>query len=275
MLMERLFINIFFFVSVVLLCSCQTERATDRVAVDAEMKAHEQDHVEKAFDVRKFDYIDVSMAIKAVYVPGDYSVKVKADRDVIDLVNVKSRNGKLIVSIRSRGTVTVNSNIYMYVSSPKLRGAGISSAASLDLKNGLPASTNEFSVDASSAGNFHADKLSCSRFRADVSSAGSISVKQLKCNDFEIEASSGGNLMAGRLDCGTADVVASSSANVKLGQTNAETIVCKASSASNVRISGKAKSAKLSVSSGADINASALKANDMERDANTGGGISI
>lgn len=253
--------------------SCQTEHAADKNIIGMDASYSESDQVVKTFNFRNFNSLDISMAVKATYVPGNYKVELKADKDIIDKVKVDSKNGVLTVGVWSGSHLQINSQIYLYVSSPKLRKARVTSAASLDMKEGLPRDTRHLDLVAASAGSIHAGTLSPSELSVYSSSAGCVSIDEVKCESVEASSSSSGNISVLALKCDDGNFKASSAARMKLSGVEAKRMECEANSSGEITLNGKAEEIGLSASSGANIKAGSLVPGSAKVRASSGGSV--
>lgn len=137
----------------------------------------------------------------------EFSIKVEADDNVIDLITTNIKDGKLrIRTSKNIGNATKN----IFVSLPKVSALASSSGAHLETKNTIKASelevdgssgaileievvSNEIDIDASSGANL---RISGTADEAliDVSSGGNINAKNLQTQNCNADASSGGNI---------------------------------------------------------------------------------
>lgn len=144
-----------------------------------------------------------------VYISQDdeFSIKVEADENIIDLIATDTRNGKLrIHALENIGRATKN----VYVSLPKITALSGSSGAYLASKETLESTeleingssganlkidvvTNEIEIDASSGASLNIDGTA-NEAVIDVSSGGSINASDLQTKNCNAEASSGGNV---------------------------------------------------------------------------------
>lgn len=152
--------------------------------------------VTRTIDAPKFDAIDASRAVQVVITDQvSDKITIAADDNVIDLVVVKVKDGKLKITLAKELSSIQDPNVTVTVPVPKnryIRSLEVSSVASIKCIAALAAP--EFSIDASSAGNI------------------SVAIKTKKCS---IDASSAAKINAA-IDTESCDINASSFSKIEL-----------------------------------------------------------
>lgn len=160
----------------------------------------------------------------------EFSIKVEADENVIDLIETDIRNGKLRIHTEENiGRATKN----IYVSLPEVTRLRSSSGAHLTTQNTIKA--NELEVDGSSGAILELDVVT-NEIDIDASSGANLDISG-EADDAMIDVSSGGNINAKNLQTRTCNADASSGGNVRVQVS--KSLVADASSGGNISYSGE------------------------------------
>jgi len=161
----------------------------------------------------------------------EFSIKVEADENVIDLIETDINNGKLRIHAEQNiGKATKN----IYVSLPKVSALRSSSGAHLTTKNTITAS--ELEVDGSSGAQLDLEVVT-NEIDIDASSGANLNISGTS-DGAMVDVSSGGNINAKNLETRTCNADASSGGNVKIQVS--KSLIADASSGGNISYSGDA-----------------------------------
>ena len=215
---------------------------------DADKVSGEGPVVTKNLEIDDFIAIDVSNGWEVELIPGQpKQMVVRANKNLIDILKVKSSNGKLSISAEDNIGKADSKLIKIYFDN-KLQSIEASSASDISAKEQLVFEST--TIDASSA--------------ADIK-------LNIKADNLEIEGSSSADIEL-IADSKKIRIDASSSADINI-EGKFKDLKTKASSASDVYLSGTSKNVDLEATSGADIDAKDLEAKYIEAQATSAGNI--
>jgi len=123
--------------------------------------------------VKDFSEIHINGPCEMVYeqkVNKSPYVRVEIDENLKDLLNVKSRNGKLSVGLRGNDIAAAKYKVY--TNSSRLNGLKITGSGKVNLKNEI--NSQDLKVSISGSGGMKADKLKCANFILSISGSGNV-----------------------------------------------------------------------------------------------------
>ena len=139
----------------------------------------------------------------------EYTIKVEADENIIDLIGTEIADGNLkIHAIENIGRATKK----VYVSLPTITALKSASGAHLNSENKIK--SNQLIVDGSSGANMNLS-IETNEIEIDASSGANINLEG-EADDTNIDASSGGNINAKNLKTQYCDADASSGGNLSI-----------------------------------------------------------
>ncbi len=162
----------------------------------------------------------------------DFSIRVEADENVIELIGTDIRDGKLRVhAIKNIGRATKN----IYVTLPEVTALHASSGADLLVRGSIEA--EKIRLDSNSGADLQVD-LVADEVEADCSSGADIRLSG-RANLMYADASSGSNIKAQDLEVKVCHASASSGADIKV--LVSESLTADASSGADIRYTGDAR----------------------------------
>lgn len=110
--------------------------------------------ISKSFDKANFKNIDVSSSMDVVLKQGtDYSVRIDAEENILQLIEVRKEGDELIVGFKNNIGISPTKDIKVYITAPefhKLEGSGACTISNSGVITG-----NEVTLDLSGACNTH------------------------------------------------------------------------------------------------------------------------
>lgn len=162
----------------------------------------------------------------------EYSIKVEADENVIDLIGTDIKEGRLKIHARKNiGRATKK----VYVSMPTITTLKSSSGAHLSSENEI--NSKELIVDGSSGAHIRLN-VDTDEIEIDASSGANLTVRGT-ADETDIDVSSGGNINAKNLETDFCEADASSGGNLSIHVN--KNLNAEASSGGNISYSGNAK----------------------------------
>lgn len=186
-------------------------------------------------NVGSFNSVDISGALEAHITQGaGNSVKVEADENLLELVEVFTDGNTLVARTRQGYNLQPSTKIVVYVTAPEFKNIGVSGASKIIADNAI--SGSDLHLGASGASHISME-VSGSKIVSDLSGASSLSLKG-QATDFDLEASgaSHGNCYELVAENAMIDVSGASSAEI----TANKNLRAEASGASHVRYKGNA-----------------------------------
>lgn len=235
--------------------------------------------VKETVKISDFDEIDASQGIKVVFTQGANSgtAKISTTPSAADYLTVEVQGSTLHAYYKGTKKASIKGPSIIYVSSPVLREADLSSAARLEVKGDLNVD-GSLDIDISSASSVIFGNVVCSELNIDASSAASLECGSVKGGNLDIDISSSGKVTCASFKGGNLDIDISSAGKVSCTSFKGDSLKINASSASKtvvdgidcgdvyveasstaaITLAGNASRISKNVSSGASLNSSKL-----------------
>ncbi len=158
-------ILLFLILSVSLFSSCEFHQVKGNGDISSEnrqVNRAERIHIDGSFDV------EITQGDKA-------SVKVEADENLLDYIQVEEDEGKLYIRMRDGLSFSTNNKITVYITTPLLSELSFSGSGKLIGKNKLTGSTR-LALSLAGSGEVDID-VNAPEIDADISGSGSITIK--------------------------------------------------------------------------------------------------
>lgn len=202
-------------------------------------------------DAKTVNAIDASASIKVIYTQSPKTqIVVDAPDNLTDHLDIKVKDGCLTAGLKSNLTINGSSNVIVHVSSPAIHNVDMSSAASLEIPQGITID-GKLDIEASTATGVAIAGLKANTVDIECSSSAQVSISGIEADNVEAEAASAAQItLAGQ--CKTVDYEASSAATINAAGLSAESGTAKASSAASVN--SHVTNLRRTASSGGQIN---------------------
>lgn len=207
-----------------------------------EVKAS-KNYVTKQIKVSDFDQIAVSGSLDVTYTQqsGKPKVEIYTSDNIVDLLNIYVKNGKLNLGFKKNVKVSYN-KLEIRVTSEDLNAVNVAGSGDFKFTNGLK--TDQLKMNVAGSGDITASNIQCSQeFTANVAGSGDIECKQLKAADMDISVAGSGDLKIENA------LVTSANASV--------------AGSGTVKISGNADKANYSVAGSGDLYANDFKVQNI------------
>lgn len=207
-----------------------------------EVKAS-KNYVTKQIKVSDFDQIAVSGSLDVTYTQqsGKPKVEIYTSDNIIDLLDIYVKNGKLNLGFKKNVKVSYN-KLEIRVTSEDLNAVNVAGSGDFKFTNGLK--TDQLKMNVAGSGDITASNIQCSQeFTANVAGSGDIECKQLKAADMDISVAGSGDLKIENA------LVTSANASV--------------AGSGTVKISGNADKANYSVAGSGDLYANDFKVQNI------------
>ncbi|MFA6059340.1 MAG: head GIN domain-containing protein [Taibaiella sp.] len=169
--------------------------------------------VSKSFNQTGFKDIDASSAMNVILKQGtDYSVKIDAEKNLLELIEVRKEGDELVVGFKDNVNVGPTKDINVYITAPefhKLGGSGACTFSNNDVITG-----NEIKLDLSGACNTHLN-VDVKKLDIEASGASEIEVKG-KAVYFAVDGSGSTSISAFQLISENADIELSGAGDAKV-----------------------------------------------------------
>lgn len=207
-----------------------------------EVKAS-KNYVTKQIKVSDFNQIAVSGSLDVTYTQqsGKPKVEIYTSDNIIDLLDIYVKNGKLNLGFKKNVKVSYN-KLEIRVTSEDLNAVNVAGSGDFKFTNGLK--TDQLKMNVAGSGDITASNIQCSQeFTANVAGSGDIECKQLKAADMDISVAGSGDLKIENA------LVTSANASV--------------AGSGTVKISGNADKANYSVAGSGDLYANDFKVQNI------------
>ena len=229
----------------------------------------------RSFDYDGFSALKAQQSIHVVYTASeDFGVQADVENDEFDDLLISTKGDVLVLERpKRRAGWFGNRNrpeITVYVSAPTLSSVQVSSSARFE---GDELTASSLKLKASSSGDINVARVSTGDLQTRASSSGRIELAGT-CTSLDSNASSSGRIRGADLVCQSADIDASSSGKVAL-ELDGGSVDIDLSSSGQADLTGTCDRAKISVSSGADVDGRSLTCNGLDAKASSGANIEI
>ncbi|MBO5444664.1 MAG: DUF2807 domain-containing protein [Muribaculaceae bacterium] len=215
--------------------------------------------VKKTVKISDFDEIDASQGIKVVFTQGANSgtAKISTTPSAADYLTVEVQGSTLHAYYKGTKKASIKGPSIIYVSSPVLREADLSSAARLEVKGDLNVD-GSLDIDISSASSVIFGNVVCSELNIDASSAASLECGSVKGGNLDIDISSAGKVSCTSFKGDSLKINSSSASKTVVDGIDCGDVYVEASSTAAITLAGNASRISKNVSSGASLNSSKL-----------------
>lgn len=207
-----------------------------------EVKAS-KNYVTKQIKISDFNQIAVSGSLDVTYTQqsGKPKVKIYTSDNIVDLLDIYVKNGKLNLGFKKNVKVSYN-KLEIRVTSEDLNAVNVAGSGDFKFTNGLK--TDQLKMNVAGSGDITASNIQCSQgFTANVAGSGDIECKQLKAADMDISVAGSGDL--------------------KIENALVTSVNASVAGSGTVKISGNADKANYSVAGSGDLYANDFKVQNI------------
>lgn len=181
--------------------------------------------------VPDFNGLDVGMACKVEYVPGDCRLEVETHENLFDHLKFEVDSAGVLRISQDNYNVRNMNTMNIYVQSPSLVKTNLSGAARFSAAGGIEAETFDLSI--SGAGDVSIDGLDAASVEMTLSGACKLNLQGLDSQEFSISiAGAGDGEISGRTD--NADVSISGAGKLDLRELEVNELTTSVSGAGNI-----------------------------------------
>lgn len=153
--------------------------------------------------VGEFNSLSCALACNVVYTSGACAVSLSAPDNIIGLVNIENKDGKLIIGKDNKIKFKNLRKVTLTVSCPELESIEFFGAVDFSAPEGI--STTDFSVDANGAADMDINGLKAGNVAVRVNGAADIEINDLDCTLLRMDVNGAGDIeLSGRADKATA-----------------------------------------------------------------------
>lgn len=162
-----------------------------------------------------FSSVDVRIPGQINYTQDvSYNVEVKAQRNILDVLETYVSNGKLIVRFKHDVNVRRHDDIVVNIKAPALNGLRLSGSGNLNASGPFTPSTLD--LELSGSGNISLQQLNTAYLDADISGSGNITIGAGSVPDVRLGISGSGNIDMANVTTNKARTTTSGSGYMKL-----------------------------------------------------------
>lgn len=142
--------------------------------------------------------LDISGSFDVTYTQkiGEPNVEIYTSDNIIDLLDIKVINNKLVIKFRDNTSVSYD-KLKINISSVTLNEIIHSGSGNISLNNTL--NTDNLFISMAGSGNINIDNLSCNHLKQSISGSGEISIKSLMCEDLNVSIAGSGDIMLNKI----------------------------------------------------------------------------
>lgn len=171
--------------------------------------------VTKSYSYADFSGIDLSIKADVIYLKDtNYRVEVSAQQNVLDLLKIEKKNGKLCIGFKNFTSLIKHDPILISVSSPYFSEAEVSGSGSVKVHGNYESSNVSCSVSGS--GSVALSFIKADQCTSNISGSGSVSIFGGTCNAINSNISGSGTLEATMLQSEVANTQTSGSGTTKI-----------------------------------------------------------
>ncbi|MDE7024958.1 MAG: DUF2807 domain-containing protein [Paramuribaculum sp.] len=216
-------------------CSCTNSSLnfTSKKTIDSSI---ESPIITRTINVKDVSEIECSRAVTVLYEQGpSTSVTLSAPSDIADLVIVESKGATLHCTVDQEYHIKNGMDrVVVTVVSPSVTSFEATTAGTIKAQNYINLDKDEIDIETTTAATVIINKINCKALDCNSSTAGTITVTDITCHDM---------------------------------------VKANASTGSSINLSGNATTIDFDASTGANINASKLSANEGQAKSSTGSDI--
>ena len=220
--------------SAALVSSCRFFAVSDSANIKFNVgeKVEASDVIEtRTFPVAPFDAVDVGMACRMEYVPGDCGVQIRTHDNLFEHLEVSVDDGTLCIR-QDGSSFSGMDTMEIFIKSPSLAGAVLSGAADFDAAEGIR-SEGEFKLRASGACDVDIRKLEAPSAELKLSGACSLKLAGVDSGELRLRISGAGDAeVSGKTE--SADISISGAGKVDLRKLDVAELNTNVSGAGNV-----------------------------------------
>lgn len=129
----------------------------------------------KTFSILPFTSVKSDVVASIIYTQSDnVSMKAGGEKDMVDKLKIKQKNGLLEISRKKKFSFRKNSSVVIYLSSPSIDSIDIDGVGTWHLKGKIK--TDSLSINSKSVGKFIAQDLECNTISLQKSGVGSVTM---------------------------------------------------------------------------------------------------
>ena len=103
-----------------------------------------------------------------------YSMEIRAQQNILDIINTRVRNGELIIEFDDRRNIGRHAPIDVYIAAPGVDGFDLSGSGNMNI--GRTLNTGNVSFSVSGSGSVNASEIIANSFNGRISGSGDINI---------------------------------------------------------------------------------------------------
>lgn len=169
----------------------------------------------KTRDVSNFSAVESTMSGDTeITIDSVYSVKVEAQKDIIDMIETSIEGDKLVIKTKDGYNINSNGKIIIHITMPQLTELQVTGSGNAKILNNL--ATKSLRLDVSGSGDIETAAINTEEFEARITGSGNIKVAGGTCKDQKLQLTGNGDIDCGNLLAKLTDASLTGSGNAKV-----------------------------------------------------------
>lgn len=178
------------------------------------------DNVERKIDVSgQFTAIESNDRTDVSYVDGPIGITLSAPEELIDRVDVKVKNGVLVISNKTHYTVNGNYNTHLTVSAPGVKRFYSNGTGDFDIQK---VSGGDIIFETKGTGDFKAKELDCSSLTVTGNGTGDVEIESVSAAEVRLSLYGTGDIEIDRIKAGKLAAKTNGTGDIQIGDGNVD-----------------------------------------------------
>ena len=229
-------------------------------------------YVTKPVTVGKFKAIELSGSPDLVFTqrPGVPKVQIYGEENIVPLVDVRTENNILYISLKHRGSISYD-KLQIKVSSGILNAATLEGSGSIYINGNLKAGNMQMTLKGS--GDIHFGNMACASTVLTLNGSGDISGYNIVCNGFTAVAQGSGSIDIGKLDGDNVSSHLTGSGDISLNNITASNVSSQLTGSGDISLKGIAQNAAYMAKGSGDIKAADMQTENVFAESKGSGNV--
>ena len=191
-----------------------------------------------------------------------YAVSLYGPKNLVDLVEVYSKDGVLAVHYKEPLVVLGDHHLRVAVMAPGVERVTVKQSG--EVKFTGPLQVQDLTISVGGKGEVDFDAVTARAVRVDVHEDGEVDVASLTCDSLQVDAKQTASFDAQQVACDTAVVKAANRGNVSISGLNGRTVTAESHQSAEVELKGKVGTAMLTALGRSELDAGSLQAQNAD-----------
>ena len=191
-----------------------------------------------------------------------YTVSLRGPKNLVDLVEVYSKDGVLAVHYKEPLVVLGDHHLRVAVMAPGLEQVTVKKNG--EVKFTGPLNVQDLTISVGGKGEVDFDAVQARAVRADVYEDGEVDMASLTCDTLQVDAKQTASFDAQQVNCDTIVAKSANRGNISISGLNGRTITAESHQSAEMELKGKVGSATLTARGRSELDAGSLQAQNAD-----------